>query len=224
MIADKIGRSKSTIHSVIRKFKKYKKVSNIKQLGAKPKLNDRLIKKIKRRIKLNPAITLREIIDKLILNIHYTTLSRTLKKNGIRNYKVIVKPKISAINKSKRLGFALKYEKKNTNYWNQFAFADSCSFALHAYRKERCWRPRGKVFYRERNKDFVLKYSKFWGYITPNGIGELVKVENRFNSQSFCTMLANSFIKNNHNTSYKLIQELILFITPHIPETFLFKE
>lgn len=207
-IADILMKPKSTVYYFLKRYELTQSITNKKPKGRINKISRRIVKKVITFIKRNPQTTLRKIICQFNLGVHYTTLAKYLKKEKIRNYNVLKKPKFSGVNKLKRLEFASKFYNKSHSYWNKFVCADASSFILNTIYKSKCWRRTGSVVINERSRNYSLKYVKFWGFITPDGIGKLVKIDGRFNSQSYCKMLKTYFLEEGYHRRYKIIQDL----------------
>lgn len=206
-IAQELLKPKSTIYFFIKRFEERGVINNIKPKGAKKKLRQSDLKRLKSFIKRNPKLNLREIRYKLNLNICLRTLTRYLKSLKIGYYKVHNKSKISAINKRKRYDFCMLNRNRNLSYWKKFCFTDESSCVLGTKYIQKVWRLRGSIYYEEIPKQYSIQYIKIWGSICWNGIQMMIKCKSPFNSVEYCRILKLNFVDNNQNRKYTIIHD-----------------
>lgn len=109
-IASKIQKSQSTVARTLRRLQLNNEGSTVAntRTGRPSKLDDRAQRRLVRKVKENPFQTLEELStpSKSGTQLHKTTTRRVLKNNGIRSFKPIQKPYLSAIHQKKRLQWA----------------------------------------------------------------------------------------------------------------------
>ena len=111
LIGEKLNRNRQTVKRFYRKWNTTRKISN--DLNKKNKshytISPRMIQRISKFIKRISQISLKTIIDRFNLDVCYQTLSKALKRAGIRRYKMRIKPKLISRHKAERLAWAKKY-------------------------------------------------------------------------------------------------------------------
>jgi transposase len=129
-----VKRPRSTIQSIIQKFKKTGSLRNSPRCGRPRKLSARDERKILQIIKAKPstsassiAIELRNYHNKVV---HAKTVSRCLRRAGFYNRMARRKPFISKVNQKKRLDFAQEYVNADLGFWNKVIFSDESKFTL----------------------------------------------------------------------------------------------
>lgn len=89
-------------------------------------------------------------------------------------------------------------------------YSDETSVVLQTRYPDRGWRKYGKPIYNEENKEFYLKYIKFWGCIGCigyNGEKFLTNTRKPYNSKDYCRILKEGFIDTGFSKKYKLVQD-----------------
>ncbi len=96
----------STVKEFIKKYRNTGKITNVKPTGMPQKLLESKINEVIDYLKSGPTNrtqTLKTIVRKFKLNIHPDTLSRYLKKRGLKRLNLISKPDLSTSQKEARL-------------------------------------------------------------------------------------------------------------------------
>lgn len=133
-----------------------------------------------------------EIIwNKHRIGISKHSLRKICKNNGIKNYRILKKPKLTSKAVTQRLDFCRKHLNKGDNFWKRIIFLDEKTITIkNQYEMSRLY---VKCQKSERllpsniisTTKFVKKGIKFIGAMTIDGVLPLIKVENRLNSQIF---------------------------------------
>ena len=110
---------KSTVQSVIAKYKRYGTTVNPPRTG-RPKISARLARKVQREIKKNPRLTRKEIQSQLLqsnVEVSLATVSNTLHRVGM----IARRPRKTPLLKANQLKAQLKYARthvsKPCNFW-----------------------------------------------------------------------------------------------------------
>lgn len=207
LISDEMNIPKSTIYFFIRRFKNTGDILNLKSTGAPKKISNRKLAAIETYCKRTEVTNLRQIKEKLNLNISNRTLSKYLKKINIRRYSLHNKPKIKGSNKFLRKEFSQSMINKSSSYLNRLAFTDECSISLNTFYKRKIWRKKGTFRYNERSKVFSLQYIKVYGIITYEGIGSLLITNKPFNSIEYCRLISEAIIDKGIGNKYKFVHD-----------------
>lgn len=121
-IAEIVGRSRSTVHDVIKIYRDENRVENKSKEGQGKILNDHDERRILLEVKKNPlksAVELQKYVETNIgKSVCVETIRNTLRRHDFHGRVLRKKPFISHKNKSLRLKFAKEYISKNQDFWN----------------------------------------------------------------------------------------------------------
>ena len=188
---------------------------DVKKTATTPQQDAQLI----RLCKAEPFLKPRELKARLSLHgVSLTTVKRRLREAGLNGYHAPSKPSLTDNHKAERLRFAMmhlptnfnmarfpNYEEMelNTNYrfcdWDKVVFSDESMI---------CSSASGGVTWvrRPRNKRWEAKYildntsssrvtCMVWGYITKNGLGELIRLKGRNNARKYQEEVLIKYVK-----------------------------
>lgn len=180
-----IGRTHTTVQSLINKFKNHGTVETLPGRGRKKILSSYNKRYIERKIKENPKISLPKLteeVGKLIKKpISVETVRRSLKSEGYNGRVARKKPFISKANQKKRLEFAKNHLSKPKTFWNKVIFSDESKFNIFGSDGR-------QIVWRKKNTEFEPKHTKstvkhgggsvmVWGCFSANGVGNLVFID-----------------------------------------------
>lgn len=115
-IAELCSKPRSTINSIIKKYKTSGTIFNKVRSGRPSKISDRLKTKIVRQIKINPKISAPKIAADIAgtdnVQVAPQTIRNVLKKHGYNGRVARKKCWVSKANKVKRLNFAIRHANK----------------------------------------------------------------------------------------------------------------
>ena len=118
---------RSTIISIIQKWKEYGTTTNLPREGCPPKLTDQARRALIREASKRPKRALKELqssIAEIGVSVHGTTLSRTLHRAGlygrVARKKLLLKEKI----KQTHLVFAKRHVGDSPNIWKKVLWSD----------------------------------------------------------------------------------------------------
>jgi transposase len=196
-IAINTGVSKSSVFRILRKKKIH--ISKSKN-GQKQKLSMRLKTLILNNFKKIFLITSDAVkyIKNFNILISNQSIRNLLKLNGFGSYKKIKKPYLSEKNIKERKGFGLKYKNFDFFDWKKVIFSDESKFNLHGSDgNHRVWFFKNKRLKKE-NVQGCKKFGEgnlmVWGCITSEGVGKIICVSNKINSDQYCNTLCEGLI------------------------------
>jgi hypothetical protein len=183
----------STIRSFHRKWTRTHRFANLKQTGRPKSIDERLLNRICTFLNSTPRATRRMMRERFGLTCSERTLSKYLHRRNFRNYRMKVKPKLTAVHRNSRREFRNLYGRWPVEEWRKVLFSDECSVELFKVYPERIWRRPGtgyrKDFYLPSKTVFVKRYLKIWSCFGYYGTGPLVFVEGSMNGVKYCQIL-----------------------------------
>lgn len=224
-IAQHFKVSQATISSKLVIFKVEKRISR-KKSTRKPLADSNILEQIENQLGFDPYMTLKELKEELDLPFSKTTISRCVKRTGLRSgispRKFIIKP----ADVEKRLNFAHLHRRWSVDDWKRVIFTDEAGLDNSGKFHKRVWRPRGKRF----DPRFILKHPNatmsrvnYFSWIAPDGTGDLF-FYNRMNSQVYCQIISDMIdhLKEKYETEdFKVIHDNARFSTSRYTKQFL---
>ena len=133
-IATKMLIPRSSINSIITKYKKTKCIRNILGRGGKRKTSVNLDRIIQRKIKVDrrksaPSVKV-ELQSKHGITISEQTVRRRLYEVGLFGRVARKKPYVNKVNRVKRIAFAKTYREKPPRFWDNILWSDESKFNL----------------------------------------------------------------------------------------------
>lgn len=242
-IAKVVRLPRSTVATIIHRYKNEDRVASIKQTGRPKKLSERQERILLFEVKKNPKISApklkAELNDKLETEISEQTIRRTLHVAGFNGRIARKKPFISKVNKKRRMDFAKTYRNYDATWWNNVIFADESKFNVFKCdgRRERVWRKPNEQL-RLINCQATVKHSPsvmVWGCVSSAGVGDLVFIDGKMNKEQYLNILKahlkQSAVKlglqnnfqfyqdNDPKHSSRLVQEWMLYNCPKVIKT-----
>jgi len=171
----------------------------VTNVGGRPKkipehLNSRILEGfVKGRIKT--CFEAKKYVEKkLNISLSRETIRRSLVKSGLKCYSKIKKPRLLPRHKTGRFSFATAMVHQENSYWEKMVFTDESKFNLHGpdgFKK--VWHfPGCKI--QDHHIRPVVKFGggnvMVWGAITYRGVGKLVFINGRMDSQQFIEVLS----------------------------------
>lgn len=180
-IGDLLKVPRSTVATIIQRFKNSGEVINQKRTGRPSKLTIGLRRILKRIVDKDPTLSCRQISEILADN-YQVYLKREAVRRAIHQfgYKSLVrrkKPHISKKNRIKRLKFAREHIDKPQEFWNKFLFTDESKFNIFGSDgRIKVWRKPWQGL----DSRYTAKTVKHngggvmvWGCMSANGVGKL---------------------------------------------------
>lgn len=184
-IAKIVGKTHSTVQSVVKKFEMTGSVNTLPRSGRPKILNSRDRRNIIRKVNENPRISAPKLAVDVELEIgkivHPENIRRILRKSGLNGRIPRKKPFISLENRRKRLEFAKKYGNEDEQFWNKVLFTDESKFNIFGPdSRGKIWRKKNTEL-EEKNLIPTVKHGggcvMVWGSMAAAGVGSLVFIQ-----------------------------------------------
>ena len=188
--------SKSTIVSIVKKFKATGSVINKMRGGRPKKLSQTQIRYAVREIKKDPHTTLNKIRNSLNesgVSVGRTTLQRALHENGFRGCKPRKCPLLRTRHVKARMEFVKNHEHRDYNYWKNILWSDETKIELFGHNdRKHVWRRTGQA-YLPKNTVPTVKHGggsiMIWGCFSANGTGALCKIDGIMKKEDYAAIL-----------------------------------
>lgn len=184
-IAKIVDSKKSTVSSIINKFKKTGKLADLPRSGRPKKLNKRAERSLASTIKKNRFVSAKTLACKiendLGVKISPKTVIRSLKRQGIVSRVPRKVPCISDKNCKLRLNYAKTYIDMPDSFWNKVLWTDESKFNVkRSDGRIRVWRS-SKNCLENGTTVRTFKHGNgsvmVWGCMSAAGVGKLVFIE-----------------------------------------------
>ena len=132
-ISQALNISRSTVQSIIKKWKEYGTTANLPRHGRPPKLTCRTRRALIRDAAKTPMVTLEELqrsTAQVGESVHRTTISRALHKSGLYGRVARRKPLLKESHKKSRLQFARSHVGDTANVWKKVLWSDETKMEL----------------------------------------------------------------------------------------------
>ena len=127
------------------------------------------------------------------IDVSGQTIRNILKRAGLKNYVKVKKPRLNRVQIKKRLIFARVHREHTLDYWKNVMFTDESKFNLYGPDgNKRVWRRPGSTL-QDHHIRKVIKFGggnmMVWGAICHNGVGKLVFVNGKMDSEQYQSIL-----------------------------------
>ncbi|GBC22304.1 IS630 family transposase [Rhizophagus irregularis DAOM 181602=DAOM 197198] len=192
-ISNKTGYGKTTIHNIIAKYRETGAVTVAPRSGCPKKLTERDKRHLKAIINKNrrePEEKIRKIFMESTGNdVGRRTIQRTLYGMGYNSCAALRKPCVSECNRKIRLNWARERRLWTINDWKKIVWSDESRFTMFQNDgKIRVWRLQKEKY----DINYLVPTMKhggggvmMWGCFTWFGLGPLVRIDGRVNSQRY---------------------------------------
>ena len=123
-ISEQLSVAKSTIQSIIKKYKSLGSTDNLPRSGRPRKINTRMARKIIRQVKYNPMITRNTIKKQLsvegIIDVSINTVSYVLHNASLIGRRPRRTPLLKKNHREARLKYAKEHFDKDSSFWRRF--------------------------------------------------------------------------------------------------------
>lgn len=218
-IAELVGVSIRIVKFWTTRWDRFKTIEQ-KQIQGRPrKITGENEQKMLDVIKADSLTSNEEIREKIKVDCHRTTVSRSLKRHGIRAFRAKKKPRLHPLHKRARRRFCRKVVQEK-NDPNSMVFSDEKPIYMKGSSKGTIWvkRRRGD----KDDKNYFVQVERkgrrlnFWSYVTKEGVGPLCLIPNRFNQVLYKQTLESTFpdlIRLKRGQKFSFIQDNARFHT-----------
>ena len=192
----------STLHYIIRKWKRRGSTSNLKRAGRPMLMTERGRRQLKSIVKSNRRSSLRNLTnqynDGKVCQLSQKTISRNLHRLGFYARRPCKKPWISKANQRKRLEVFIRHKFWGLSNWKRIIFSDESKFNLiSSDGRIKLWR-NVKERYLPESTNKTIKGGggsiMFWGCIAYGKIGPLIEVSTSMNSNDYINNILERFL------------------------------
>ncbi len=179
-----------TIYNVVRQFQNTGKLTRKVGTGGKVKISSRARNHISRWVLRNPRTTCSELCRLMELKIHRTTMARFLNNSGFSSRTPMKKPRISNVNRVKRLQWVNNYAHWSEKEWEQVVFSDEKTFTLTFQNTRNIWIKDNEDLIK--NSVPTMKHEtkiNVWGAFCSTGVSDLVLIEGNLEKNQMKSIL-----------------------------------
>uniref|UniRef100_A0AAR2LFJ0 Transposase Tc1-like domain-containing protein n=1 Tax=Pygocentrus nattereri TaxID=42514 RepID=A0AAR2LFJ0_PYGNA len=149
-ISKEFGLYQSIIRQIVYKWRKFKTIVSLPRSGRPTKNTPRARRVIVGEVTKDPRVTSKQLKASLTLanvNVHESTIRRTLNNNGVHGRVARRKPLLSKKNNAARLQFATDHVDKPEGYWKNVLWMDETKIELFGLNeKHYVWRKENTAF------------------------------------------------------------------------------
>lgn len=207
-VASVTQRSRATVQSVIMRFGDRETMQSKPRHGRPRKLTSAEEKFIRRTVRKEPDISLKELTQQIETSfgtlVHPSTVSRALHRTGFKSCVAVRKPYISDVNRKKRLKFAKEFVNEEINFWKKVLFSDESKYTIFDQTRKLVWRKKGEKYLTKNLKATVKHGGKgvlVWGCMAASGTGNL-----HFIRQIMTKYVYLDILRKNLNASVQKLQ------------------
>ncbi len=188
-IAEKFELHLMTVYRILREANGQKK-----KRGRRPCVTAAQRRRVVRNIRINPALSAKNLAAVSEVRVSAATIQRILKQNEFRRVRVCPMESVSAKNKKERLEFARKYVTWSFGQWEKVIFSDEKKWNLRGNDgRINLWVEEGSQKTREM-ASYSRKSLMTWAAITPNKGLVIVRIDEKIDALTYCDMLDTCFL------------------------------
>lgn len=168
--------------------------------GRRPKTSDRADRRLARLASKDPVVSASRLKQQWQEAVSTSTVYRRLAAKLIKKYRMMRKPKLSAMNCLVRERWAMNHNIWTEDKWHRVVFTDESRFRLNVSDgRVRVWRKRGQRFHKEFVQPTVAQQSSIhvWGAIWYGGKSPLRILTHNVTGATYCETL-NLFLQTNN--------------------------
>ncbi|KAG2463554.1 TC1A transposase, partial [Polypterus senegalus] len=194
---------KSTLASIILKWKTFGTTRTLPRAGCPAKLSYRGRRALARKVKKNPKITLAELqrcSQEMGESCRKSTITAALHQSGLYGRMACWKPLLSARHMTARMEFAKRHLKDSEMVRNKILWSDETNIELFGLNSKRyVWRQPGTAHHLS-NTVLTVKHGggsiMLWGCFSAARIGRLVAIEGKMNAAKYRDILDKNLLQN----------------------------
>lgn len=203
-LAEKYKLKRSTVYSIIKRYKNSGTVENQPRSGRPRSLTVRESRELVREVKRNPFTSSlklkKKVQDEFGKDVGRTTIRRYLKREGYSGRIARKKPFISKVNRRKRLNFARQHVDKPLEFWKKVLWTDETKINLFGSdRGSFVWRKKNEAL-KPRNLIPTVKHGggsiMVWGSMAYDGVGNLEFIDVKMNADAYIAILDRNMLES----------------------------
>lgn len=196
-IASQLNCSKTMVANAMSHFRRFKTTENVPRAKIARKTTVRIDRKIVRLSKANPKLSAveinRQINDELDAPISNRTVARRLVEAGLHGRSVRKKPLVTAVQRKRRVEFALRHLEWRDAEWKFILWSDETKInRVGSDGKMYVRRPNGCAF-DPRYVSPVVKHGggsiMVWACFSWNGVGPIHRIQGNMDSKQYVDIL-----------------------------------
>ena len=199
-VAEKVGRTRTTVLNTVRKYNATKSYKTIKRSGRPRKTSPTDDRKILIDMQKDRDITAEQLLKaNPILQVSKDTIRRRIRESGeFNSYWKTKKPFINKENRGKRVQWCRAHRGWTKQQWARVLWSDESPYVLRFNRKTRVWRRRSERYERFATKATVKHDIKInvWGCFASHGVGNLYEVQGILDKHQYKDVLVLMFVEN----------------------------
>ncbi|KAK3519749.1 hypothetical protein QTP70_003897 [Hemibagrus guttatus] len=180
----------ATVQSIIKKYKTFRTVKNLRGRGWKPKVTPVLARRIVREVKKNPRITTKAILMNLGSaggNISRQTVQQTLHTAGFHGRRPRRTPLLQIRHTKACLAFANAHLDKEEDFWSSVLWSDETKIELFVH-NDVAFNPKITIPTVIHGGGNLM----FWGCFSAGGPGNLITVNGTMKKEQYIKILNNN--------------------------------
>ena len=190
-IAASLGRDERSVSRWIKRWEEQGNIRRIKAGGRPPVLSPEEISSMVLHVEIEPRLSARDVRRDLCLNASIKTITRRLRKSGIRRCVARLVPHLTSSHKALRLQWASEHVGWTHEDWQKIVFTDEKTLQNNENGKPRLW---PKVGERLNPDNLVEIPGRRWklnlfGWMTASGLGSLYVLSNNINAIGYKAFL-----------------------------------
>lgn len=222
-ISEMLQITRSTVGNIVMRYKNEDRIDSKDKTGAPSKLTVREQRGIVMKIQRNPRLSAPKLVQdvKAAYNkdVSPATIRRVLHRSGYNGRTARKKPFVNAINRKRRLQFALKYRLQDANFWKSFIFVDESKYNIFGSDgPTMVWRKTNTEM-NPLNLRGTVKFGggsvMVWGCMSSNGVGKLVFIEEIMDHKVYLRILRQNMRPFAHSVG---IQDTFSFYQDNDPK------
>lgn len=186
-IAARLNCCQKTVSNKIDNFRSEHRLGR-KKSERKLKADTDTLESLDNSVDFDPFISLTELKNELNLPYALTTISKYVKRTGLKSYISPKKFLVERTNAEKRVDWASLRRRNSVEQWKVYLFSDESGMENATYFRKRVWRRRGQRFdqrYIFKHSNATFKRVNYFSWVGPSGTGAL-HFYDKMNSQMYC--------------------------------------
>jgi transposase len=198
-VARQTGASRSQVNYVWNRWRRLNTIDNLWNLDGRPRVfNEVEVQRMARRVRGNRQITAADLARDDNMNVksaHRTTITRALRREGLGAHRSQREILLEQNHIADRLEIARQYAHYQVEDWQNVVFSDESRLFCQFRGTRWVRRNRGQTIPSRYQNHRIMFHGGLelmvWGYIHGNGVGDLVRIDDRLNAARYLQILRN---------------------------------